>query len=534
MDFARKHKTLILLLLILVIGGFFRFWRLKSVPPGLYPDVAINGMDALTTLRTGQFKVFYPENNGREGLFIWLIALSFKTFGVSVWSLKLVSAVVGFLTILGLFLLAKELFDEKIALLSSFFLAVSFWHTNFSRIGFRAILVPFLMCFGFYCLLRAKKNSGQSPYALLFFVLAGICLGLGFYTYIAFRMVVLLLGLVVLMAMWDYWQKNKPLTWSVKKIYIKDGWWRWDVFFITLIVVALPIAFHFYQVPQDFIGRASNVSVFSSPQPLKDLCWSTIKALGMFNFYGDTNWRHNYAGAPMLAWTVGILFLMGIATTLWSLRRVNDNRWKNIFILAWFAIMLLPAVLTNEGIPHALRTIGVIPVVYLFAALGFVWLAQKLFQRINPKIAVFLLAVILIHPAVDNFNKYFYRWAKNPDVTGAFRQDLVEIGNYLNGLPEEVKKYVIVNEWGVSVPYPNGLPMPAQTVMFIEQTQPHYESTIYLKPEEIDQIKLDSNYSTVIVPLKYDESIFSCLLQRYPSGQIIQIPSGYFVFKIEN
>lgn len=534
MDFVKKYK-IIILLFILIIGGFFRFWRLESAPPGLYPDVAINGMDAITTLKTGQLKVFYPENNGREGLFMWLIALSFKIFGISVWSLRLVGAIIGFLTILGLFLLVKELFDEKTALLSSFFLAVSFWHTNFSRIGFRAILVPFLMCFGFYFLFRAKKVSTRLPNSLLYFIIAGIFLGLGFYTYIAFRMVVLLLGLVVLMAMWDYWQKNKPLEWSVKKIYIEDGWWRWDVFFLTLIIVALPIAFHFYKVPQDFMGRASGVSVFSSSRPLQDLCWSAIKTLGMFNIYGDTNWRHNYASSPMLAWTVGILFLIGIIIAFWSLRKASDSRWKNIFILAWFAIMLLPAVLTNEGIPHALRTIGVIPVVYIFAAGGFIWLAEKLSKKIDKKIATILLAAVLIHPAVYNFNKYFYRWAKNLDVAGAFRQDLVDIGNYLNSLPlESVKKYVIVNEGGVPVPYPDGLPMPAQTIMFTEQTHASSKTTIYLKPEEINQITPDRNHLTIIIPLRYDESIFNDLLQQYPDGRIIKTIDGYFIFKIEN
>ena len=137
-------KVIVFFLLIMAIAIFFRFYKLNQIPPGLYPDVAINGNDALHALKTGEFRVFYPENNGREGLFINLIALSFHLFGVSVLSIKLVPAIIGVLTVLGMYFMVKELFgvsDSKnwnlpgkwklelgnstgtvIALLSSFFL----------------------------------------------------------------------------------------------------------------------------------------------------------------------------------------------------------------------------------------------------------------------------------------------------------------------------------------------------------------------------------------------------------------------------
>ena len=128
---ALKTKSLVLICLagIIVLAGFLRLWHLSEIPPGLYPDEAINANDAL--LSPG--KIFYPENNGREGLFINLIALSFSVFGISIWSLKFVSAAIGILTIFGLYLLTKELFTKNIALFSSLFLATSFWHINFSR-----------------------------------------------------------------------------------------------------------------------------------------------------------------------------------------------------------------------------------------------------------------------------------------------------------------------------------------------------------------------------------------------------------------
>ena len=62
-------RSNIILLIILLIAVFFRVWQLSSIPPGLYPDEAINGNEAITN----PGKLFYPENNGREGLFINVI-----------------------------------------------------------------------------------------------------------------------------------------------------------------------------------------------------------------------------------------------------------------------------------------------------------------------------------------------------------------------------------------------------------------------------------------------------------------------------
>ena len=141
--------------------------------------MAIYANDALDSLKTGNYKLFYPENNGREGLWMWLLALSFSIFGVSIWSIKILAALIGVLTVLGLYLLTKELFSQIvkqsdsqiIALLSSFFLATSFWHTIFSRLGFRAILFPFILVFALYFLskgFRAQKFGISS--SLVYFL----------------------------------------------------------------------------------------------------------------------------------------------------------------------------------------------------------------------------------------------------------------------------------------------------------------------------------------------------------------------------
>ena len=157
--FKKISKQTYLLLIILIIASFFRLYNLSgtnSVPPGLYPDEAINGNNASEALDTGNFKVFYPENNGREGLFINIQAVFIKVFSNEPWVLRLPSAIIGILTVLGIYLFSATLFNNaSIGLLSSFFTAISFWHINFSRIGFRAIMAPFLLVWALYFLIKS-------------------------------------------------------------------------------------------------------------------------------------------------------------------------------------------------------------------------------------------------------------------------------------------------------------------------------------------------------------------------------------------
>jgi len=480
---VENKKAMIFLLVILAIAAFFRLWQLDSIPPGLYPDVAINGNDALDSLKTGQFKVFYPENNGREGLFIWLIALSFSIFGPSIWTIKIVPAIIGILTVFGLYLLTKELFSRKIGLLASFFLAISFWHVNFSRIGFRAIMVPFILVFAFYFLFKGFRiekrfnprgcrglTSGVKP-----FIISGIFFGLGFYTYISYRFVIFLLGPILI---------------------LRKKYFRFTIYCLLFtVLVALPIGIYFLLNPGDFFGRAAGVSILASQNPVYELGKSLILHLGMFNVYGDGNWRHNLSGSPELLWPVGIFFLIGFIYS------IVKKYW---FLISWFFIFLLPGILSYEGIPHSLRVIGTMPAVFIFAGLGacLVFEQLKKFSKTKKQVFAFYLCIFIFLATLvyAEFDKYFEQWAKKPEVADVFSKNYVELGNYLNSLPDNVLKYVIVNQPGVPVPFPNGIPMPAQTPMFIERVKYGKIRTTYLLPEDLDKIKIEEE--AVVIPIQ--------------------------------
>ncbi|MFA5386452.1 MAG: glycosyltransferase family 39 protein [Candidatus Paceibacterota bacterium] len=487
------------LLLIIIIATFLRFYNFTNVPPGLYPDEAMNGNNALESLSTGHFKVFYPENNGREGLFINIQAFFIWLFKVTEpWVLHIPSALFGIFTVLGIYFLAKELFKStSVGLLSSFFAATSFWLINFSRIGFRAIMAPFFLVWGLYFLIKAFRNS---RFLILNSVLAGIFYGLGFHSYIAYRVTPLLILFVLI-----YF-----LIRSIKENWQKKFWLITLLFMVVTIAVFLPLGMYFLKNPQDFLGRTSQISVFSSPQPLKTLLLNTAKTFGMFNVAGDFNWRHNYSGRPELFWPVGILFLIGVFLAIKNLiqnskiKNQNDNskifNFPFCILILWLLITSLPVVVSNEGLPHALRAILMAPAFIILAGLGGVWLYGFIKSKIithNLRTLNIFIGLFLIILVCEAYLTYFVLWAKNPNVAGAFNQDSTRIGHELKSTCGEncaaLPKYVIVEAGGTDV---RGIPMPAQTVMFITDTftpeKQNAKNLHYVLPSQISQIPQNS------------------------------------------
>lgn len=518
MSFLTRKRVIIFLLIIIALAVFFRFWNLDSIPPGLYPDEAINGNDALISLKDFSYKLFYPENNGREGLFIWLLSLSLGVFGPSIVALRMVPALFGVLTVLGVYFLSRTLLSDikhskAVALLSSFFLAISFWHVNFSRIGFRAILVPFLLVFGFYFL-----NKGIKDKKWIFPAVSGIFLGLGFYTYISYRFVIFLFLLNIIMGLFFY---NKKTILKMAAICAA-----------VTFIVALPLGFYFLKNPGDFFGRASGVSVLSQDNPLYKVGESLVVHLGMFNIYGDANWRHNFAESPQLLWPIGILFLIGFILSVFYLikRRNKEEVISSSFFLGWFLIFILPGVLTYEGIPHALRVIGVIPVVYIFSGMGGVWLFYRIkgFFKGKEKFYYILIAIILLSLTYAQADKYFNMWSRKEEVRGAFSYDYVLMGKYLNTLEKD--SYVIVNKGGVPVPYPDGIPMPSQTLKFVERTKGNKIEAVYLEEDQLDKINKDKKSSIVL--MGYNENLILRLYKKFPNG-FLEEKEGFWVYNLD-
>lgn len=448
----RSHLPLTLTLIALLLFAFFlRIHHLESIPIGLYPDEAANGVDALHALETHRFELFYPANFGREGLFINLQALSIWLFGNTMIALKLCSVIFGTLAVLGLFLLGRELFHRTSAgLAAAFMIATSYWAINFSRIGFRAIMTSFLLSFSFFFFFRGLRTQKK-----LDFLWSGLIFGLGLHTYIAFRVAPLIFILLLPALLLSY------------EHFLKRFWKHGLTFILGAFITAAPMLYHFFiSHPEDFESRSTHISVFSPEVNHGDLPGTLVKtfatSLVKYTFFGDQNWRHNYPPYPILDPIVGTLFLTGFCLIFFRFFRLLYRRLRHhdrdfrlvidTFLLGSFFAMLAPEFLTNEGLPHALRSIGTQIPVFLFATVPVIWLLKKA-ERKGTGFRIALFSFLLIACSFStafNFAKYFVLFAENPKAGESFNESYTNMAKYFLSLPDDIYKYYLIDSGGNS------------------------------------------------------------------------------------
>ena len=476
------------------MAAALRFSALDRVPPGIYWDEVVDGQKGLEAVREQKFEVFYHVGSGREGLWINMLGLAESAFGANPFGLRICAALVGTLTVVFVYFLARELFTNRVAIFAAWLLASSFWHVWVSRMAYRAVLVPLLLTASLYLLIRAwREGDGALDPAWQWpaVILSGALYGLGFHSYIAFRFTPILLAFFLL----SEYRRRKAFG-------RLDTRWRAMVslWLGTAFIVALPIGLYFLEHPQDFWLRAGQVSVFSVQYPLRAFGNALVATLGLFNIRGDLGSVNNIGGSPQLLFPVGVLFLIGIVL---ASRRAfqKDNQAAGYRLLcAWFAILLIPHLLTLD-VPNAVRAIGVIPPVFLFAGMG----ADVLYERLKQKkvyALAFFLGLVLVS-AVEGY-RYFVVWGRDPWVARTFGHQYVNVGQYLNSLPKGTTRYVIAGDWGT------------ETIRFLTQGSP---SVKYLTWEQFKTT--DFPCDSVVVPLYNQPMVFADLANRELKMQVV-------------
>ncbi len=480
-DFLKKNWILIF---ILVVATVLRFYKLGTLPPGLHPDEAANGLDVIGMIDQGKFSVIFDTNGPREGLFLYLQGFfvwlgkffSIESLHYTSLALRIAPAIIGVVTVFGIYKLAKEFFNKNVALFASAALAVSSWHIQFSRNGFRAIMTPLILVFLFYFFIRAYRNGKLKDY-----IWSGVFLALGFYTYLSFRMIPLVfLALIIYILM----IKKKFFSANVKNLAYFIG-----VFFICMI----PMIFHFINVPADILGRAST-SIFGQEQnPFFIFGDNIVKTAQMFNFVGDANYRHNVASLPMLEPIIGVLFWVGLILALFKIKKI-----EYFILIVSLAVLSLPELLTGEGIPHALRLVGIIPVVFILSGLGFEWFIALLKKVGNVKFKFFegiIATLILCLSLLTAAHKYFVILPNSTDGREAYAEDMVTMAERIKVLPQNQEVILIAGEYGT------------KTVKYL--THGVQRSIKRCELSDIDKINLNSQSAIFVQKDWIEESLSS-------------------------
>lgn len=440
-----------LLLLFLAAGAVLRLALLGDLPPAHYRDVALTATDALRAA-AGAPRLHYTYD---EGLYANLMALFFLVFGASDWSVRLPGALFGLWTCLGVFRLGRALGLERAGLWGAALLAVSSWHVILSRSGFRAVLLPCLLVLALALVVEGIRR-GSTGRALA----GGVLFGLGAHVYPAIRFAPLILP-AFLAVLW----RGRPG--GRAHLARALGW-----FALAACVTAAPMLADYLRHPEHFTYPHRIVSIFSPrleagewPRHLAD---NALRTLGMFHVRGDANPRHHVAGTPLLDPLTGLLLLAGVVVTARAARKSGDvaqtdRRATAALLFGWLGAMLLPNLLSVEGVPHGLRSSGVIPALMLLAGIGLAFLEAGIAGRAGPRRAAALATVAVLLLGAWTAERLFLDWGRDPEVFRRHDGALRAAARVLLEAPPGVRRIVVANGDGFPA---YGHPVETQVYLF--------------------------------------------------------------------
>ncbi|MBN2007134.1 MAG: glycosyltransferase family 39 protein [Anaerolineae bacterium] len=345
-------------IVIILLGVFFRMWRLQEVPPEMTLDHTQNLLDIRDIVEGGVRPLFFNRNTGREPLlFYWTAFLVWLTqHPIDFTILKVGTVLPSFLTLPGVYLLARELYGRLTGLWAMGFAAVASWLVILNRTGLRLSFAPMFSAWAFYYLVRGLKRGERASFLLL-----GLCLGMGLYSYTAFRIVPFAVAYI----------------WFALNIVERSGmlraklnWRNFGLVVITAMLVFIPLGVFALNHAEAFWGRSAwYLDKTTNPGPLTFL--NNVKnVLLMFNWRGDSMPLTTLPYKPVLDPILGGLLVLGVVT---AVKRVLNKADSFTFVLVLLGLFsLFPSALAinfpNEN-PSVVRAGCAIPVVVTLAAL---------------------------------------------------------------------------------------------------------------------------------------------------------------------
>jgi 4-amino-4-deoxy-L-arabinose transferase-like glycosyltransferase len=169
--------------LISIIAAFLTFYRFPSIPSGINQDEANEGYEAYALLKqqTDQWGYHLPiyfiswgsgQNVAQAYLEIPIIAI----FGLNIFSIRLLPALLGLFSIPLLFLAGKKIYDERVGLLSAFLLTILPWHIMVTRWSLEGNILPFFLLLGTTIVLYSYDSKYKKFYIPFSLIIFAFCL----------------------------------------------------------------------------------------------------------------------------------------------------------------------------------------------------------------------------------------------------------------------------------------------------------------------------------------------------------------------
>jgi hypothetical protein len=388
-----------------LIGAIFRFSALDSLPPGLDPATAWNGLQALTVLNH-HWMPGLTAANSYAPIFILIQAFFVILFGHTALALRIGPALLGTLAIITTWYWVKHWFGPREAWLASFLLAVTPWAVTISRNGTAASLLPLIVSL---TLLTAGLVWRHRTWTYGLYFAAALALDL-----VSGPVGWLLILAILLASIWYLAKDKSLLVVDSARIGAAGG------LLIALAAFGYLVGLSLGQL-KNISAAAGLVTSFSS------LFANIGNVLLMFNVTGDQNYRHNLAGMPLLNAFVGLMLVAGLIV---AISKFHERKYP--FIVIMFFVMLLPGVVTSVGVPNSARIAGVMPLAFLLAAIGISYMLDMWYRtfpinsaaRTSGQLAILILLVLTLF---QGYTQYFRAWAATDQVYPAYNEGAYQL-----------------------------------------------------------------------------------------------------------
>jgi hypothetical protein len=432
----RLTRWLLLFLGILAVAAVFRFVQLGAVSGEMTSDHVEDLLSVNRILNEGERPIFEPANDGREPLAFYLAALvaHFAGTGLTHFTLKIISALAGFLALPFIYLLTREITDDDLSSLMAMLTAgVAWWPNVLGRLGLRLSFAALFSAVALWLIVRAVRRSRRNA-ALL----SGLAAGVGLYACTPLWVVPVVTALALFLAAFH------------------DRRWtticRLGKYWAMCTIVALAVSVPMLRYRLDHLGdlqagiqaRVTGDYGQVSETSVRSLLRNEWNSLRMFHWTSDGVWIVSPPGQPALDWVTAGLLLLGVCFLLY--RYLRSREWLDLYLLLSIPVLLLPStlVLAFEGRenPSLLRSSAAIPLLFSITGIALALIVepfrQALTRRAGKAVAIGFMATALGISAWGNWRIVFRDYARN--YAGA-AQNASGIGRIIHDFANSVGSY---------------------------------------------------------------------------------------------
>ena len=442
----KKYFLPLIVFLVVFIAFFLRFNKVTQNPPSLNWDEVSIGYNAYSILKTGKdewgesFPVhFRSYGEYKLPLQIYASIPGIAIFGLNELGVRITPVLYGTFTVLIVYFLTSRLFSpifgdrsRWIGAIAAFLLAVSPWHIHLTRASFESSFAVFWISLGVLFLLKGFEKPK-------WWIFSVIPLAMSIYTYNSARVFTpLFLGVVFLLYRKDVLKNIKTF-----------------LFCIPLFLILLIPLFMFF-LSGEATARLKLVSITDDP----GFVLRINEARGKLALPGPlprlihnkvTHFTYVFSKNYLAHFTPDFLFINGAGHKQHHVQRVGElyafqapfviigliylfkkkNKYRGLLI-TWIVLAFIPVSITNDSIPHALRTLIAVVPYQIITAYGFYELYLMLEKRKILKslmlVTVFLTVILSMKSYLNNYynnypNLYSRDWQYGYKQTATYIKD---------------------------------------------------------------------------------------------------------------